>query len=97
MLDMFEPQDHPERHSRIPARRRHRPTTTPGWTLAFQMGVQFDRVLEPFTGPFEKVTDWNVKPPAGRVTAAGATRLSSSAAQVNDAATAVNRLLRRGR
>ena len=32
------------------------------------MGVQFDRVLEPFTGPFETVTDWNVAPPPGRVT-----------------------------
>ena len=42
------------------------PYDNAGWTLAYQMGVQFDRVLEPFTGPFERVTDWNVKPPAGR-------------------------------
>ena len=43
------------------------PYDNAGWTLAFQMGVAFDRMLEPFTGPFEQVTDWNVAPPAGRV------------------------------
>ncbi len=51
-----------------------------GWTLAFQMGVEFDRILDGFTGPFEPVTDWNVKPPAGKVTAvAGGGRLPDSA------------------
>ena len=35
------------------------------------MGVEFDRILDGFTGPFEPVTDWNVKPPAGKVTTLG--------------------------
>ena len=49
------------------------------------MGVQFDRILEPFTGPFEKVTDWNVKPPPGRVTRAGARHaVIDSIPRIND-------------
>jgi hypothetical protein len=32
------------------------------------MGVQFDRVLEGVTGPFVKVTDWNVPIPAPKTT-----------------------------
>ena len=74
VIDMFEPQDHPDN---IPS--PGAPPTPPydhaGWTLAFQMGVEFDRVLEGFTGPFEHVTDWNVKPPAGTVTRPPARRV----------------------
>jgi hypothetical protein len=63
--------------------------------MALQMGVQFDRILEPFIGPFEPVTDWNAKPLPGRVThAAAATGLVVSR-HVNDAFVAVNRLLER--
>ena len=70
VIDMFEPQDHPDVIPVSRRRRRRRRTTTPGWTLAFQMGVQFDRVLERFTGPFEKVTDWNVRRPPATIAAA---------------------------
>ena len=62
--------------SRIRARRRRRRTTTPGWTLAFQMGVEFDRILDGFTGPFEKITAWNIKPPPGKVIARTAPRVT---------------------
>ena len=35
-----------------------------GWTLAMQMGVQFDRILDGFDGPFTKI-DGLLPPPAG--------------------------------
>ena len=68
VMDMFEPQDHPDNIPYAGAAPTP-PYDHAGWTLAFQMGVEFDRILDGFTGPFEPVTDWNVKPPPGRVTA----------------------------
>jgi hypothetical protein len=65
VLDMFEPQDHPNVIA-YPGAPPTRPYDNAGWTLAYQMGIKFDRVLEGFTGPFVKVTDWNV--PVPRVT-----------------------------
>ena len=35
-----------------------------GWTLALQMGVEFDRILDDFDGPFRKVDGVAVPPPA---------------------------------
>jgi hypothetical protein len=58
--------------------------------------VQFDRILEPFSGPFEKVTDWNVKPPAGRVATMQKAAAYSLSRATNDAYRAVNRLLAAG-
>ena len=58
------------------------------------MGVQFDRVLEGFTGPFEKVTDWNIKPPVGGVSGAGPGYTFSRL--FNDGVIAANRLLAAG-
>jgi hypothetical protein len=93
VIDMFEPQDHPNVIP-YPGAPPTPPYDNAGWTLAFQMGVQFDRVLEGFTGPFEKVTDWNIKPPIGGVSGAGPgysfSRLN------NDAVIAANRLLAAG-
>ena len=54
VLDMFEPQDHPNVIP-YPGAPPTPPYDNAGWTLAFQMGVAFDRVLEPFSGPFERV------------------------------------------
>ena len=51
VLDMFEPQDHPNDFP-YPGGPPNRPYDTTGWTLAFQMGVHFDRYTEPVTGPF---------------------------------------------
>jgi Zinc carboxypeptidase len=94
VMDMFEPQDHPNVIA-YPGAPPTRPYDNAGWTLAFQMGVQFDRILTPVTGPFEKVTDWNVKPPAGTAPAAGG--LVTFDRGANDAFTAVNRLLAAGK
>ena len=93
VMDMFEPQVHPDNFL-YPGAPPTPPYDNAGWTLAFQMGVQFDRVLDGFTGPFEKVNDWNIAPPAGTIAAAdGATGFVTSP-RVNDAFIAMNRLLK---
>ena len=56
------------------------------------MGIVFDRILEGFDGPFEKLADV-ITPPPGRVTAAPQGGAYLIGAQVNDAFVAVNRLL----
>ncbi len=94
VMDMFEPQDHPDNIPYPGAPPTH-PYDNAGWTLAFQMGVKFDRILEGFSGPFEPIADWNVKPPAGRVTGGRAAGYLFSH-QVLDAFVAVNRLLAGG-
>jgi Zinc carboxypeptidase len=95
VLDMFEPQDHPNVIP-YPGAPPTPPYDNAGWTLAYQMAVQFDRILEPFSGPFEKVTDWNVKPPPGRVTTTPTASAYVLDRNVNDAYRAVNRLLAAG-
>ena len=89
VMDMFEPQDHPNVIP-YPGAPPTPPYDNAGWTLAFQMGVQFDRVLEGFSGPFEKVTDWNVKPPPTTIPAGASVFIDRNA---NDAVIAVNRVL----
>ena len=94
VIDMFEPQDHPNVIP-YPGAPPTPPYDNAGWTLAFQMGVKFDRILEPFSGPFEKVTDWNVRPSPTRLTMGTVGNFSLDRRQ-NDAYRAVNRLIARG-
>ncbi len=54
VLDMFEPQDHPN-DFKYPGAPPTRPYDNAGWTLALQMGVHFDRILDGFDGPFVKL------------------------------------------
>ncbi|MEK6407536.1 MAG: M14 metallopeptidase family protein [Acidobacteriota bacterium] len=94
VLDMFEPQDHPD-DIPYPGGPPTPPYDSAGYTLAFQMGVTFDRVLDGFDGPFEKITGL-AKPAPGKVnTVAGAAGFLLSH-QVNDSIIAVNRLLSSG-
>jgi len=65
ILDMFEPQDYPD-DLLYPGGPPRRPYDNAGWTLAYQMGVPFDRILEAFDGPFEKVGEL-AEPRAGIV------------------------------
>ena len=65
ILDMFEPQDHPN-DFRYPGGPPIPPYDVTGYTLAFQMGVKFDRILDAFDGPFEKVTGLQ-KPPSAKI------------------------------
>ena len=93
VLDMFEPQDHPDD---IPY--AGGPPTPPydnaGWTLAFQMGVKFDRILDGFDGPFEVVASSIHQP--GRVTGKPDAAGYLISHHQNDSFIAVNRLLKAG-
>jgi hypothetical protein len=95
VVDMFEPQDHPD-NVPYPGAAPTPPYDYAGWTPAFQMGVEFDRVLEAFHGPFENVTDWNVKPPAGRITGVASPTGYFLSHQLVDSFVALNRLLAAG-
>ncbi len=94
VLDMFEPQDHPN-DFQYPGGPPIPPYDNAGWTLAFQMGVRFDRVLEGIDGTFEALTEV-VKPAAGTVTSAAGTAGYVIAHKQNDAFTVINRLLKAG-
>jgi hypothetical protein len=94
VLDMFEPQDHPNDFA-YPGGPPKRPYDNAGYTLAYQMGVKFDRILDGFDGPFQPIAGL-ATPPAGTVSGvAGAAGYLVSHA-VNDAFVAVNRALKAG-
>ncbi len=95
IIDMFEPQVHPDVFP-FPGSPPTPPYDNAGWTLAYQMGVQFDRVLDGFTGPFEKINAWNIAPPAGQVTATTSARGYLVSNRANDAYIVANRLLKSG-
>jgi hypothetical protein len=97
VIDMFEPQDHPndflyEGGPPIP------PYDNAGWTLAYQMGVQFDRLLDDsFKAPMEVIDAWNLPAPEGHTaTPRWAPTGYVISPRQNDAFTAVNRLLAAG-
>jgi hypothetical protein len=92
VMDMFEAQDHPN-DFRYPGGPPIPPYDVTGWTLAFQMGVQFDRVYEGFDGPFAKVT--KLEPPLpGDIHGVANPAGYLISHQINDSFTLVNRLLK---
>ena len=93
VLDMFEPQDHPNDFA-YPGGPPIPPYDATGWTLAYQMGVEFHRILDPFQGPFQVVEDL-LAPMPGEVSerASAGFLLTHNA---NNAFAAVNRLLAQG-
>src|SRR5204863_4820696 len=102
VLDMFEPQDHPNDFP-YPGGPPNRPYDTTGWTLAFQMGVKFDRYTEPFTGAFAPVKTDLASPLPGTITGISGTpdRYGAAAGylvshEYNDTFTLTNRLLKAG-
>lgn len=94
VLDMFEPQDHPD-DIPYPGGPPTPPYDNAGYTVAYQMGVVFDRVLDGFDGPFEKISGL-ARPPAGRITRLEGAAGFSLDHRVNDSIIAVNRLLASG-
>jgi hypothetical protein len=94
VLDMFEPQDHPN-DFQYPGGPPVPPYDNAGWTVAFQMGLKFDRVVDAFEATTQRLTDV-IKPPAGSVTEVANVVAYVVSHQMNDAATAVNRLLKAG-
>jgi len=67
ILDMFEPQDHPN-DFQYPGGPPVPPYDAAGWTLAFQMGVEFDRITETISGPFKKINIGEVQALKGTLT-----------------------------
>ena len=94
VLDMFEPQDHPD-DIPYPGGPPTRPYDNAGWTLAYQMGVKFDRVLESVEGPFEVVNGLQNAAP-GKV-ATDATGRYVFSHENNNSFIAANRLIKAGR
>ena len=94
-MDMFEPQDHPNDFA-YPGGPPVPPYDTTGYTLAYQMGVKFDRVLEGFTGSFEVVKGDAIDPPAGKVLAAQGAVGYVFDVRSTDSFRAVNRLHKTG-
>src|ERR1700738_249279 len=91
-MDVSEPQDHPD-DIPYPGGAPRPPYDATGYNIAYSMGVKFDRILDGFDGPFEKLPDL-VAPAPGRTTQApnGGGYLLSH--QTNDSFVAVNRLLK---
>lgn len=69
VLDMFEPQDHPH-DLQHPGGPPALPYDATGYTLALQMGVTFDRILDGFEAPTERVADV-MAPPPGKIEGSG--------------------------
>ena len=70
VLDMFEPQDHPHDFA-YPGGPPVRPYDITGYTLALQMGVKFDRLLDAAPPSMPALPDLIASPPAGHVIGTG--------------------------
>ena len=94
VIDMFEPQVHPNDFA-YPGGPPIAPYDATGWTLAFQMGVEFDRILDGFDGPFEKI-DGFADVPAGTVSNAPGARGFMLSHDYVDGFVVINRLMQTG-
>ena len=96
VLDMFEPQDHPNDFL-YPGGPPVRPYDAAGWTPAFTMGIQFDRLLDDFTGPFETLAYGEIQKPTGKINNSELNTYGYSFATKDNASfIAVNELLKEG-
>ena len=95
ILDTFEAQDHPMDFE-YPGGPPKRPYDITGWTLASQMGVQFDRILEGFDGPFEKIGFDLIKPLPAVVAGDAKPAGWLVSHKINDSFILMNRLLKAG-
>jgi hypothetical protein len=94
IIDMFEPQDHPNDFA-YAGGPPIRPYDAAGWTLAFQMGIQFDRLQDSFNGPFVQLPYGQIEtPPQQTIAIAKAGYLISP--KINNAFRTVNDLLKAG-
>ncbi len=91
---MFEPQDHP--HDVVyEGGPPIAPYDSAGWTLAFQMGIEFERILDAFDGPFEKIEGPAPLRP-GTLEGPENPAVYLIDHRINDAAIVTNRLLKQG-
>ncbi|SKB35500.1 Zinc carboxypeptidase [Parapedobacter luteus] len=94
IIDMFEPQDYPNDFA-YPGGPPTRPYDVAGWTLAYQMGVTFDRVLDGVDGPFERLPHGVLEVPPAKAVPTSSRGFFISA-NVNNAFIVVNDLLKAG-
>ncbi|UAK25047.1 M14 family metallopeptidase [Sphingomonas nostoxanthinifaciens] len=94
VLDMFEPQDHPQDFA-YPGGPPIRPYDITGYTLALQMNVKFDRLLDGAPQAFPVIPDVIETPPAGHMLGSGSAGYVVSHA-TNNSFTLTNRLLKAG-
>jgi hypothetical protein len=94
VLDRFEPQDHPN-DFQYPGGPPIRPYDMTGWTLSYQMGVQFDRILEDFNGPFKRIPYGELQPMPS-VTAPTTAKAYIISGSANNSFIAVNDLFAAG-
>jgi len=95
VIDMFEPQDHPN-DFQYPGGPPVRPYDAAGWTPAFTMGIEFDRVLDDFNGPFETIAYGLIQKPMGKINASGEIAGYSFSTKENAAYYAINTMLAMG-
>jgi hypothetical protein len=96
VLDMMEPQDHPNDFA-YPGGPPIRPYDNAGWTLAYEMGVKFDRLLDPFDAPTRRLQGTELaKPLAGTVANASGAQGFLLSHDANDAVTVINRVMKAG-
>ncbi len=93
VMDMFEPQDHPN-DFRYPGGPPIPPYDLTGWTLALQMGVQFDRIMDGFDGPFQKLPYKPMPPQAAAITGPATPAGYLISHKVNNSFKLMNRLLK---
>jgi hypothetical protein len=89
VFSMFEPQVHPD-DIRFPGAPPTAPYDSAGWTLAYSMGVQFDRILDPVEAQFPVLVEHPLPNVANPLEPGGDGYLIDG--RVNDAFTAANRL-----
>jgi hypothetical protein len=92
VMDMFEPQDHPD-DIPYPGGPPTPPYDATGYTLAFTMGVEFDRILDAFDVPAAVALTDFAKAPAGTIRTAPAPAGYYFTHQANDSFIVLNRLL----
>ena len=95
VIDMFEPQDHPNDFL-YPGGPPVRPYDAAGWTPAFTMGIQFDRILDDFNGPFETIPYGTIQKATGKLVTANNKIAYGISVKENDAFIVVNDLLKKG-
>jgi len=94
LRDLFEPQDHPN-DLEYPGGPPKRPYDLAGYTLAYQFDIKYDRILDGFDGPFEKIKGL-LKAPAGKITGVAKPAGYLLSHQINDAFTGTTKLLASG-
>src|SRR5688572_25843675 len=92
VIDMFEPQDHPNDMDERGIPRR--PYDSAGWTLSYQMGVKFDRLFDDVQGQFKEIEGLATPVPGAISGTATSGYLLSPA--INDSFTIANRVMKAG-